>query len=559
MRSSLAFGLLAVLEHAVAQSTLNTTQFSALLDPKSGVLESLTSIASGFDFSPSDYFQDRSASGQYHTGDLNLRVRTLGTSAWIDDSTAANRNVSVSGQLASSSLNPVLSKAGAYLNVSRTWSDLDGDLALQFTVSNAHDSAIEIGSLGFPIEMNNIFVNRTAVETTNKCVLVDPFIGLHAGYVQATRLTGTGPNLVITPLGNLTKFEAWRFLEEPEDTSLGYRIQTYEGNYEFSVFTKAYVEEEWNATSPWNSPTSQTLAPGESITVGLRFSTASSVDQIEATVASKDVPVAVGVPGYVLAHDLQGKLFINSSASISSMAATPAAALIYKDEGLINDWHCVSVQSNNGSFGRARLDVTFKDGREMAVHYYITDSGPETLTTFGNHLMTDQWYTDTLDPFHRAPSVITWDNSTQDYVLQDNRTWIAGLSDEGGAGSFLAEAMKTSVQPNAAEVAKLEDMVHQTVWGRLQINNGSDKYGVRKSLFYYQPDLVPGYQYSPDFNWTVNPGESWNYSSAYIINRAYDYVHVSALYWSLYRAGTSYPGLLKQQTADWYLLQSYET
>jgi hypothetical protein len=39
------------------------------------------------------------------------------------------------------------------------------------------------------------------------------------------------------------------------------------------------------------------------------------------------------------------------------------------------------------------------------------------------------------------------------------RAWIPGLSDEAGAGSWLAATMKQFVQPSAAEVTKLESFV----------------------------------------------------------------------------------------------------
>ncbi|KAI7528581.1 hypothetical protein KC331_g15673, partial [Hortaea werneckii] len=71
-------------------------------------------------------------------------------------------------------------------------------------------------------------------------------------------------------------------------------------------------------------------------------------------------------------------------------------------------------------------------------------------------------------------------------------------------------------------------------------------------------ELVPGYEYDPYFNWTAVPGETWDKEAAYLINRAYDYVHVSALYWGLYRAGRT-QGLVHQQTPDWYLMQAYHT
>ena len=134
--------------------------------------------------------------------------------------------------------------------MTRTWEQVDGDLALSFTIQNNAVEALELGSLGMPIEFNNIFTNRTATETTENCVFVDPYIGLNAGYVQVTRLTGTGPSLVVTPFNSDSKFEGWQFLEEPEDVPLGYRIQTFEGNYAWQTHTLALAETEWKDAQP---------------------------------------------------------------------------------------------------------------------------------------------------------------------------------------------------------------------------------------------------------------------------------------------------------------------
>jgi hypothetical protein len=50
---------------------------------------------------------------------------------------------------------------------------------------------------------------------------------------------------------------------------------------------------------------------------------------------------------------------------------------------------------------------------------------------------------------------MTYDCEANHIVTQDSRVWIAGLSDEGGAGSWLAFAMKEYVEPRLDEVAKL--------------------------------------------------------------------------------------------------------
>ena len=566
VKNTLALLAIGIDSFVLGQSATNFTipNFTGSLAAGSGVLRSLRAPTSNstFDFSPSDVFDQRDGPGQYHTGDLTFRYRSAGSGNWTEADTAARR-LNVSSQpsqdgILVSDLNTALPDVGKGINLARTWaSDTPGDLTLSFTIQNNGSSAVDIGSLGMPIEFNNIFTGRTAVETTNKCVLVDPYIGLDAGYLQVTRLTGTGPNLVITPLNDMSKFEAWRFLHEPEDVPLGYQVQTFEGNYAWEIYTQAYAEDEWSSVVPWNAPTYKTLQVGEELTVGLKFSIAEDVQSIEQAVADANVPVAVGIPGYVVPHDLTAKLFVNSDQDILSMEIEPRGALNVSEIGNSNaPWVAYNVMASEDYFGRARLDITYADDRTQAVHYWIANASASAINELGRFLTDEQWFTNTSDPFGRAPSVISYNRDTNNYVLQDSRAWIAGLSDEGGAGSFLAAGMKQAFVSDAEEVSKLEEFVHEVVWGRLQIDTGNETYAVRKSLFFHEPELVPGYQYDPYFNWTT----AWDKEAAYLITRAYDYVHVSALYWGLYRAGRTHPdSMLQQQTPEWYLEQAYHT
>ena len=552
-----------LLSVALCDIQLSTNNFETSFANDSGVLKSLKpSVDSTFDFSPSDVFHLRNENGQYHTGDLIVQFRAAGEAEWSNADTAALRqNVTIlsskDGSLVSSNINAALHNCTDSLNVTRTWRGADGDLALQFTLTSIASTPVEIGALGFPIEFNNIFTNRTDI--TQKCVLVDPYIGLNAGYLQVTRLTGTGPNLVITPLNHNSKFEAWEFLSEPYDEALGYQIQTFEGNYAWHVFTKSLSETEWKDADPWNTPTSTVLEPGESIAVGLRFAVAKQVQDIESVVAEQQ-PVAVGIPGYVIPRDLTAKLFLKSAREVKGVAVSPAKSLRLNECGTDDKiWTGYNIAADPGAFGRVRLVIEYMDGTLQAVHYWIAHPSPTALSQFGNFLTTDQWFTNASDPFGRSPSVITFDRSTADYVSQENRTWIAGLSDEGGAGSFLAAGMKQSVWPDQTEAVKLEQMVDGVVWGNLQATFGNETYSVKRSLFFYQPNLVPGYTYDSYFNWSSIPFPSQDKEAAYATDRTYNYVHVSALYWGLYRAGRTHPEVLTKQTPDWYLLQAYHT
>ena len=537
----------------------STANFNLRLVKDAQVLASLQPANSNFDFSPFDYLPYRAANGNHHLGDVTFRYREAGSGTWtsIDSATARAPVTSVnkSGVFAASDLKPTLSRTSSLpLDFQRQWYDLNGDLGLLYNISNTGNSAIELGSLGFPIEFNSIFTNRSAQATEQTCSLQDPYIGLGAGYVEVRPLEGTGPALVVTGL-NGTDFEAWRFLPEATNTVLSYQSQVFEGFYEWQVHTLAWAQNEWKNVTPWNVPTSRTIQPGQFITAGLRFSLAKGgVRDIETTIKGVGKPYAMGVPGYIVPQDLAADLYVSSNASITGITSDPAGALTFTSRG---QGHYI-VNASSSIWGRARATITYDNGLNQSIHYYIPKSAPQALYDLGEFSTTTGFFGYTNDPFHRGPSVVSWDRSRNSFVWQDPRVWIAGLSDEGGAGSWLAACMKQSVQAVTSEVSKLDQFVNQTLWGTIQVrdpNNGT--YGVRKSVFYYQPSLVPGYQYNTSFDWSS--GESWNLATAYSVTRAYDYVHVSAAYWALYRVARAYPTLTLSHDWNWYLNQSYQT
>ena len=142
-------------------------------------------------------------------------------------------------------------------------------------------------------------------------------------------------------------------------------------------------------------------------------------------------------------------------------------------------------------------------------------------------------------------------------VTQDSRVWIAGLGDEGGSGSWLAAAMKEFGQPNPEELAKYEQFIDKVLWGGIQYKEGPRTYGVRKSLFYYEPKDLPDFQYNRSLNWGT--WTSWNKTASEAINRAYNYPHVVAAYWSMYRLARNHDGLVSNHPWDWYLDHAYQT
>jgi uncharacterized protein DUF5695 len=548
---------------------LQTPDFNLVLVRSSQTVAALKPKSSpGFDFTPGDLLVERSQNGYFHLGDITLRLRKGGTGDWQNYSTATKREPveplpTPSGALASADLAPTL-PADIPVQIMRTWALENGHLALRFIVKNKSSQAVQIGALGFPMIFNNVLNNRSLEEAHAKCSFYDPYIGEDAGYLQVTRLSGHGPALLVVPDGR-TPFEAYnpildrpnRWGAKPIFTDPTPRGITFEGFYQWMVYSEAYAENEWKGVNEWNLPTSVTLQPGESKTYGLKFLLSDSIRNIEHTLEANRRPVAVGIPGYIVPTDTNARLFLKYSSPVKSLSVEPAGALTVSKlpQGTAKGWTAYAV--NGKQWGRSRMTVTYADGLVQTVQYFVMKPETQVVADMGHFLTTKDWFVDPNDHFHRGPSVMTYDREENKIVMQDSRAWIAGLGDEGGGGGWIAAIMKQLVEPDKAEIDKLQQFIDEVVWGGLQYKDGEHKFGVRKSLFYYQPDELPPGFYNSEFNWTT--WTSWNKKASEQVDRSYDYPHVAALYWVMYHLARNHQGLVTNHPWDWYLSQAYET
>ncbi len=117
--------------------------------------------------------------------------------------------------------------------------------------------------------------------------------------------------------------------------------------------------------------------------------------------------------------------------------------------------------------------------------------------------------------------------------------------------------MKQLGRPDPGELAKYQQFVDKVVWGGLQYADGPLQYAVRKSLFYYQPDELPAGYYRSDLNW--GSWTSWKRKDAESVDRSYDYPHVAALHWVMYRLARNTSGLVTNRPWDWYLTTAART
>ena len=538
--------------------------FRLALRTDTQTLARLTPVAvPDFDFVPGGREAERQADGYVHIGDLNVRLRSE-DGVWRDFASAHTRRPirtlpGGAGVLAAADISA--SMGAIPLRVERYWIEEQGVLGLRFVLTNVSSAPVEIGGLGMPMVFDNIITDRTLEQAHAQASFVDPYIGRDTGYLQVTRLNGQGPALLVLPEAG-TPLEAWRPILEAtrahaDDifTDRSPRGQTSEGFFDWTVASKGFAEKEWvRAGDQWNPPTSIFLSPGDSRTLGLSFVQSPSIRAIEATLIAHHRPVVVGIPGYVVPTDLEASLFVKSATRVSHIESDPVGALSVEPSGSMSGWTRYGVRGNQ--WGRARLSITYEDNSVQTVSYFVTKSLEQVRSDLGRFVTTQQWYDNPDDPFARAPAILTYDREANQIVTQEHRVWIAGMSDEGGAGSWVAAMMKQLDSPDRGEVAKLERLVNQTVWGHLQIASGPQAGAVHKSLFYYDPEGHPGY-YDPAQNWKT--WTSWSKKDADDVGRSYNYPHVAIGYWVLYRLARNHTGLVNTHDWRWYLDHAYLT
>ncbi|MBB4096605.1 DUF5695 domain-containing protein [Sphingomonas kyeonggiensis] len=516
-----------------------------------------------FSFVPTAREPERAGDGYNHIGDLNLRVRAPG-GEWRDFASAHARKpirlLPASGKVIAAADITASMGADAPFRVERRWVNEAGLLGLRFRITNTSKAPLEIGALGLPMVFDNIITDRNLDQAHAEASFVDPYIGRDAGYLQVTRLNGAGPALLVLPEQG-SPLEAYAPLKNPREakgsifTDKSQRGQTSEGFYDWTIHTIGYADREWkDAGEQWNAPTGRTLAPGQTIEVGVRMTQSPSIRAIEDTLVANKRPVAIGIPGYVVPQDQTATLFVKAPSAIRKIESWPAGAVEAIPAGTQKGWARLSVHGKQ--WGQARLTLTYADGQVQTVSYFVTKPLEQTMADLGRFSTTKQWFEGKGDPFGRSPAILTYDNETKKIVDEDPRVWVAGMSDEGGGGSWVAAMSKQIDNPDPAEIAKLEQLVNETVVGNLQVADGPQAGAVKKSLFYYDPVKFPNL-YKDREKW--QSWTSWKEKDANDLGRAYNYPHVAIGHWVLYRTARNHPGMVTRHDWRWYLDKAYVT
>jgi hypothetical protein len=541
---------------------------------------------SGFSFTPDD--AGRLQANFHHLGDVTLKVRLAGGGSWATvttaSSTAAAPQVAptVPGAFWASDVSSLLATPAAPgLVVTRQYTAPadGGGIVLHTVVTNGGAQPVEIGGFGTSIVTNNNWNGLSLEQNAATCSLLEPYVGGDAGFAKATRITGSGPVLMVAPhaascgpaglpAGATVAFcgsplQVWRPLREDATPGVGV---AFEGLYEWTAVTGGWVANEWAGAPPqWTAPNNVTLPPGATAVFPLRLWTTPSQDTTEAALVGAGQPLARGVPGYVLTADTAAAMLLltpPAGGAIAGVAVEPAGALVVAPDASIppsadgTRVYTVVPAAGSGVTGRVRVTVTQSlppsSGGGTATHvvnYFLAPPAGALLGTYSAFTANRAWF-NASDAFGRTYSVMGWDAEAGSQVLQEGRVFVAGLSDEAGAGANVGYAVHAAYAAGDVTAAALvATYVNRTLSGQKRDGNGTlvsvqdpGTMGIRAAMFWGTPtDRMPGYNYTVCM---VNPSWAcWDEPRGETQWRSYNYVHQVMAYLAMYRLATYYDRL----------------
>ena len=210
------------------------------------------------------------------------------------------------------------------------------------------------------------------------------------------------------------------------------------------------------------------------------------------------------------------------------------------------------------AFGRATLSIEYDDGLTQAVHLLAMPPLAVSAAAYAAHVAGPMWFDDEGDVFQRAPSFLNWNSREHGTIQQEQRAWIAGLSDECGAspavGAAAVAASRVLPAPQQATLlTALDAYTRQTLApsanGSRTTVQGADG-GIRASMFYSGRS---------DFAYDVAPG--WDAARAATTWRSFNYPHPTATYLAQYNLARNAPAGAEQlgESWQWYLRRAVNT
>ncbi|MGV3616388.1 MAG: DUF5695 domain-containing protein [Fimbriimonas sp.] len=355
------------------------------------------------------------------------------------------------------------------LRITGHWHEIPGpipQIAWDVNITNRSRRVVEIGELGFPLALNNLYEGfpRTddgVRELFQDRVYVHKFIGGAASYVFAQRMTSRPPGLLIFPGGETS----WEFFHHvPASLHTPFR---WEGIPVVYVHSRATIEREgwheWFGDHTW-----AVLEPGDERNYSMRFAPADrdAIDGVGTTLAACGRPTMRLFPAAVAPYEV--------GIGVEIAGTTPARFETNVELDLETD------ADEEGGFCFVRptepgpVTLTFEDtqGRMSDAHLLFTEKIETLIQRRADYIVGHQIYTGT----GALEGAILPTDITTGTPISEAEAYAIPFGVEASLADALFLAEKNAHYPDAIQIGVLDDYLEKFLEDDLQ-NPGDGSVG----------------------------------------------------------------------------------
>lgn len=531
---------------------------------ETGAYGQLTSIKIVDDLFPTNYIMNMYNAPNQNTaahqwmGELMFQTRFAGNENWDESMTSKSDSVRkvelIDNKVVVTYENAAEEKGINDFKLVESYYLADDQLKWDITVENTNASALEIGDFGVPLAFNEYWPGGEEIYETR--VVDHTFIGKDSSYIYATRPSGLGQFLLMTPdVETGAGFEYqdhWRVEERSGEEAAWCQDQAGWANGLNVFYIHSQVIQKTNRGYLEN--TSLTLQPGESKTYGFSFSIADDEDDMKSTLYEEGIIDAVAVPGMTFSKNMPAKMYLhtiydaedislrvkcpheldlhegnpNTVCNMLECKKTAGSQAVYLETKVLDGEQYHIYELSFEDLGQNDIYISYDNGsKETELQFYIMDDVEEALNTHSDFMVEKtQW---------DAEGEI-YDKVFDDWMMDDQKKrgefygyW--GWGDDWGLthGEYIAE--KNVFIPVAKEIEAVDEYLDVAIWNGLMQEHQED-YLIHDFLM-AEPNTTPTY-------------------------RGYAYAHIYNTYYSMYKIASKYPDMTDYiETPDTYLMRAY--
>ncbi|MEK3909967.1 DUF5695 domain-containing protein [Paenibacillus sp. FSL H7-0331] len=452
----------------------------------------------------------------------------LGSGAWTKASTNKSADVRTQSQNGNAVTvtyqNSTNAEGIKNFKVEETYSLVSDYLYWQINVTNTSTQNIEIGDLGLPLPFNQFWSGGDEIYETR--VVPHSFIGNNSSYITASRPSGIGASLLMTPdAATGAGFEYqdhWRVEEHPGSTWAQDQGGWANGLNVYYIHSNVI-----KSTNRGYLPnTSLILTPNQSKTYAFKFFKVADQSAVQDKLYSEGLVDVTAIPGMMFSTDMTAKVDLHTSKTITSVTAQ------YPSETTITYLNTVGTdhkiyQLNLNHLGPNNITVNYGSGEKTVLQFYAIEPIANALQRHATFMVEKTQWNDPTKIYNKVFD--DWMMNTKAKRGSFSGYW--GWGDDWGLthGQFLAE--KNVITPVASEITAVDEYLETAIWNQLMANNHTD-YKIYDFLM-------------PAPNTTPN-------------GRGYAYPHIYNTYFSMYKIAKLYPSIITYKNPkNTYLLRAY--